>query len=70
MKIAFGKLVGFVVLFSTSSIADADIQPVIRSTAEGLSVQIMDQDQVVFSSLDDNAGLLIAQPIRGYLNQV
>lgn len=62
MKIACGKLLCFVVLFSINSVADADIRPVIRSKPDGLCVQIMDQDQVVFSSLNNNAGLLIAQP--------
>lgn len=62
MKFAFCKILTSIILTSVYSVANADIRPVIRSSTDGLYVQIMDGDRLIFSSIDKNAALLVAQP--------
>jgi hypothetical protein len=44
------------------SFAGEGFRPEIRSSAGSFSVRISDDGEVVFSSLDDNSGLLVVQP--------
>ena len=62
MKLSLGKLLICIVLLSLSSAVDADIRPVVRSFPEGLGIQIMDQGEVIFSSLNHYACLTVMQP--------
>ncbi len=69
-KLKFEKRIGFryynlfvfVGLFSISFFAHAQIHPVVHSCSEGLYTQINDNDRVVFSSVNNNASLLVTQP--------
>jgi len=62
MESTFYKSLIIIILISLSCLAEASIRPVIRSMPSGYNVRIMDQGEVVFSPLKDNAGLLIVQP--------
>jgi hypothetical protein len=62
MEISKSKFLGLVLFIFLNSFAEAGILPVVKSSADGLSVQIMDDGQVVFSSLNNNSGLLVVQP--------
>ena len=62
MKFSRAEFLSFIFILSLNSLADAGIIPVVRSSAGGLYVQITDDGQLVFSSLNNNSGLLIFQP--------
>ncbi|MDP4240432.1 MAG: hypothetical protein Q8904_13275, partial [Bacteroidota bacterium] len=63
MKLFYHKLFFFIFLSLITFFAEAGIYPVVRSSAKGLWVQIQDSNRVVFSSLKNDAGLMVVQPI-------
>ena len=56
MRILNFKLLSLSVLFFVNVIAYADIHPVIRTSPEGLSIRIFDDEAVVFNSSDKKPG--------------
>ena len=52
------------VLYLSCAVAHADIRTVVHSSADGLSIRIVDNGEVVFNPLNNNAGLLVVQPSR------
>ena len=62
MKFPTCKFTGFIFFLCLSSYVDGAILPVVKSSPDGLSVQIMDDRQVVLSAIRNNAGLLVFQP--------
>lgn len=57
-----GKLVSFFWIFLISFYVEASIKPVIVSSSDGHHIQIQDEGQVIFSSMDNKHGLVITQP--------
>lgn len=62
MKISAVRLLSFVLLLSTTSFSNASIYPVVKSSTNGYIVEIMDEDQLIFSSQKSNSGLLVVEP--------
>ncbi len=56
------RISGLVFLFLVTSYARAGIHPEVLSSHGCLIVRIMDDRQVIFSSMDNNSGLLVIQP--------
>ena len=52
----------FILCLVIYSDAVAGIRPVVLSSSDGVSIQIKDGEQIVFSSLKNGAGLLAVQP--------
>jgi len=63
MKLFNHKLFVSILLSLMTSFAEAGIYPVVQSSAKGLWVQIQDSNRVVFSSLKNDACLMVVQPI-------
>jgi hypothetical protein len=62
MELSMCKLLIFISLLPLTSLADAVIRPVIKSSSDGFTVQIMDEQQIVFSSLRNNSVLVVFEP--------
>jgi hypothetical protein len=62
MKSSYGKVLVIIVLILLCDLTEAAIRPVVRSSSDGLSIQIVDENRVVFSSLDRKSGIVISQP--------
>jgi hypothetical protein len=62
MKLCSKKVGNAVFILLLSFFAEAQIRPVVVSSVGGLSIQIKEKEQVIFSSLNDRHSLLIAQP--------
>jgi hypothetical protein len=56
------KLVNLFFMLSLTSVVNAAIYPVIKSTSGGLHIQIFDEGENIFSSINNNSGLSVFQP--------
>jgi len=62
MRLSLVKLLGFIFFLPLNSYADEGIRPVVKSSANGFTIQIIDKGDIVFSSLGNNSVLLVVQP--------
>lgn len=62
MKLFRNKIGGIVLLFLLFFSTEAQIRPVVISSAGGLSIQIKEKGQVIFAPLNNKQSLLIMQP--------
>ena len=62
MSVLNSKILSFIVFCTVGTTALADIRPVIQSSPGGLSVRIMDDEEMVFNQMDNKPGLKVVQP--------
>jgi len=64
MRFVNFKLLTLSILVFVNVVAYADIRPVIRTSPEGLSIRIFDNEKVIFGTSDKKPGLLVVQPSK------
>ncbi len=62
MKPLYYKLLSVIILIFRIVSTEASIRPVVQYSEKGFWVQIQDSNRVIFSSIENNADLIVAQP--------